>query len=486
MKSRYSALVLAFVCVFLYSSSVSALVGGAGPLASSFLMEGFSAVVEKTSPAVVSVLISGKNERRMRGQERPPTVPPENTPPEETPPENTPPPDPRNPEQSAGSGVIIDPTGYIVTNNHVVGGASSVSVRLADKREFSATIIGTDKKTDLAVIKIDAKNLPYIQWGDYDEIKVGHLVLAIGNPFGLSSTVTVGIISALGRSHVNIADYEDFIQTDAAINPGNSGGALVNMKGELIGINTAIFSQTGQAAGIGFAIPTSIAVDIVNSLIKTGKVVRGWMGVSIQEITPVLAKSFKLPEGQDGVLISDVNEIGPSHDAGILRGDVVVEFNGKQMTEVSQLRNMVAKTMLGQKALLKVMRGGKLLLIEVVIKERPSDEMLVAKNKLAPLPPQAETKKVPNNALAGLVVEDAGGADASVKGVVVVDVLKGSSAEQVGMKNGDVIMEVNHMKVANLKEYYAASEKITKTETVVLLVNRKGATVFVPLEPNKE
>ena len=196
------------------------------------------------------------------------------------------------PEQSAGSGVIIDPQGHILTNNHVVDNASEITVTLHDSREFKAKVVGTDPKTDLAILKIEADNLPALKWADYDKLQVGDFVLAIGSPFGLNSSVTFGIISALGRGNVGIADYEDFIQTDAAINPGNSGGALVNMNGDLIGINTAIFSRTGGSEGIGFAIPSTIAMDVTDALMKTGKVVRGWLGIAIQEITPALAKSF--------------------------------------------------------------------------------------------------------------------------------------------------------------------------------------------------
>ena len=450
------------MCLFFYSSPVLALDIENDPFSpssffSAFLMEGFSSVVEKTSPAVVSVLVSDKNEQSARGQEKS--------------------------EPSIGSGVLIDPGGYIVTNNHVVKNRKSILIKLQDKRQFQATVVGTDQKTDLAVIKIDAKNLPYLHWGNYDELKVGHIVIAIGTPFGLNSTVTLGIISALGRSHVNIADYEDFIQTDAAINPGNSGGALVNMRGELIGINTAIFSQTGQAGGIGFAIPTSIAIDTVNSLIKTGKVVRGWTGISVQEINSVLAKSFGLPEGQEGVLVSDVNETGPSHEAGIIRGDIIVEFNGKKIAELSQFRNLVAKAPLGKKALMKVVRDGKTILIEVEIKERPTDEKLVAKNEPSDPPPQAETKTVFDNVLAGLTVENTSEANASVAGVVIANVLSGSPAEQAGIMKGDVIVEVNHMKVTNIEEYSAVSKKIAETEIVLVLVSRKGTTFFVSIEP---
>ncbi len=256
--------------------------------------QGFSEIVKKVTPAVVNIAVTGGGGEGGRrrgglppgpfggppgGGEEPgggdlPTPPP-------MPP--GPPGGHGRPEQSAGSGVILDPNGYIVTNNHVVEGATQITVTLSDRREFTAKTVGTDPKTDLAVIKIEAKDLPSLKWADYDKLAVGDLVLAVGSPFGLSSTVTLGIISALGRGNVGIADYEDFIQTDAAINPGNSGGALVNMNGELMGINTAIFSRTGGSEGIGFAIPSSIAVDIVDSLQKTGKVVRGWMGVAIQE-----------------------------------------------------------------------------------------------------------------------------------------------------------------------------------------------------------
>ena len=291
--------------------------------------------------------------------------------------------------------MILDPNGYIVTNNHVVEGATQITVTLSDRREFPAKIIGTDPKTDLAIIKIEAKDLASMKWADYDELQVGDVVLAVGSPFGLSSTVTFGIISALGRGNVGIADYEDFIQTDAAINPGDSGGALVNMQGKLIGINTAIFSRTGGSEGIGFAIPSSIATDIVESLTKTGKVVRGWMGVAIQEITPALAKSFKLPEQRKGVLISDVNENGPSHSAGMRRGDVVVAFNGKEVQSVSQLRNLVARMAVGK---------DKEQILKVKVAERPSDEVL-AKREPGPAAPQTETVKPPDNVLASLRVQ---------------------------------------------------------------------------------
>ncbi len=249
---------------------------------------------------------------------------------------------------------------------------TQITVTLHDSREYPAKVVGADPKTDLAVIKIEAENLLALKWADYDKLQVGDLVLAVGSPFGLSSTVTLGIISALGRGNVGIADYEDFIQTDAAINPGNSGGALVNVNGELIGINTAIFSRTGGSEGIGFAIPSSIALDVVDALMKTGKVVRGWMGIAIQEITPALAKSFKLPEQRkSGVLISDVNEGGPSASAGLKRGDVIIGFDDKEIRNVSQLRNMVARTIVGRTAKVKVLRDGQEQIVNVKVGERP-------------------------------------------------------------------------------------------------------------------
>jgi serine protease Do len=400
-----------------------------------------------------------------------------------------PPPGPHGrPDQSAGSGVIVDSNGYIVTNNHVVEGATQITVTLSDRREFSAKIIGTDPKTDLAVIKIEVKDLPALKWAEYEKLQVGDLVLAIGSPFGLSSTVTLGIISALGRGNVGIADYEDFIQTDAAINPGNSGGALINMNGDLIGINTAIFSRTGGSEGIGFAIPSSIALDIVESLQKTGKVVRGWMGVAIQEITPALAKSFKLPEQRKGVLISDVNENGPSYEAGIKRGDVVIAFNGKDVQSVSQLRNLVARTMVGKDAQVKILRDGREQTLNVKVAERPSDEML-AKKEPAPKEP-TDTIKPPDNVLAALRIQALDPAmmsqmniPAKTTGVVITSVEAGSSAEAAGLQRGDVIQEVNHEVVKSLDDYQKAANKIKKDELAVLLLSRQGNNLFVAVNP---
>ena len=461
--------------------------------------QGFSEIVKKTTPAVVNIAVTGGGEGSRRRGGVPPNpfgAPPPGDEPGggESP---TPPPIPHGPpaphgrpDQSAGSGVILDSNGFIVTNNHVVEGATQITVTLSDRREFSAKVIGTDPKTDLAVVKIEAKDLPSLKWAEYDKLQVGDLVLAVGSPFGLSSTVTLGIISALGRGNVGIADYEDFIQTDAAINPGNSGGALVNMNGELIGINTAIFSRTGGSEGIGFAIPSSIALDIVDSLQKTGKVVRGWMGVAIQEITPALAKSFKLPEQRKGVLISDVNENGPSHAAGVKRGDVVVAFNGKEVQSVSQLRNLVARTVVGKDAQIRVLREGKEQLIVVKVAERPSDEMLAKKEPVPPKDAGEPAMKLPDNVLASLRVQTLDNSlmsqlniSAKTVGVVITSVESGGQAEAAGLQRGDVIQEVNHEPIKTLAEYQKASEKIKKDELAVLLVNRQGNSLFVAINP---
>ncbi len=368
-------------------------------------VEGFADIVARVGPAVVNVAVTGGGPSK--------TLPPGpfGGPPGGGPPgggpEGPPGRPPGPPGMSAGSGVIIDPRGYILTNNHVVEDANSINVTFQDGREMTATIVGTDPKTDLAVLKVKAENgeLPSIPWGKIVDLRVGDVVLALGSPFGLRNTVSLGIISALGRGSVGITEYEDFIQTDAAINPGNSGGALVNMKGELIGINTAIFSRTGGSEGVGFAISVGIAKDIAGSLIETGKVVRGWMGVAIQELTPALAQSFQLPEDrQGGVLISEVHEDGPSAKAGLQRGDVIIEYGGEPVKDVNHLRNLVARTQVGKKKEIKVLRDGKDTVLNLELGERPSDQVLAKGGA------EEEEKKAPameklDNVLAGMTVE---------------------------------------------------------------------------------
>ena len=267
--------------------------------------------------------------------------------------------------RSLGSGFIVSEEGYIITNNHVIEEADEIKVRLSDKEEFDATIIGRDAKTDIALIKIDPpKDLPFVKLGDSDELKVGEWVMAIGNPFGLSQTVTVGIVSAKWRK-IGAGPYENFIQTDAAINQGNSGGPLFNIKGEVVGVNTAIFSTTGGNIGIGFATPINLAKSVVNQLKEQGRVVRGWLGVIVQTVTPELAETFGLEE-KKGALVADIDEEGPSAKAGIEKGDIILTFDGKEITQMDELPLIVAQTPVGKKVDLEIMRNGKKITKEVL------------------------------------------------------------------------------------------------------------------------
>jgi len=274
-------------------------------------------------------------------------------------------------ERSLGSGVIVTEDGYIITNNHVVSEATQVTVSLADKREFEAKVIGTDPKTDVAILKIDGTELPLIPLGNSDTARVGDIVLAIGNPFGIGQTVTMGIISATGRSHVGIADYEDFIQTDAAINPGNSGGALVDIKGDLVGINTAIISRSGGYQGIGFAIPTNIAKGVLDAIVEHGRIIRGWLGVSVQEVTQQIAEEFGLKK-PGGALIVEVSFRSPAAKAGLRRGDIIVRYEDEEIAEATALRKLIADTPINKKVALTVWRDKRTTQVTVVIKEESS------------------------------------------------------------------------------------------------------------------
>ncbi|MGQ0695995.1 MAG: S1C family serine protease, partial [Nitrospiraceae bacterium] len=269
-----------------------------------------------------------------------------------------------------GSGVIVSSDGYILTNNHVIESAREVTVTLPDKREFKGKIVGADPKTDLAVVKIDGQNLPTVAWGDSSKLQVGEYVLAVGNPFGLNSTVTLGIVSALGRGQMGITQYEDFIQTDAAINPGNSGGALINTKGEFVGINTAIFSRTGGYQGVGFAVPTSMSKPVYESLVKDGKVVRGYLGVGIQDLTPDLAKSFGITTTK-GALVSDVKAGGPADQAGFKQGDIITAYQSSPVEDAVALQRLVTQTAVGTKVLVTVIRDGHEENLAVTIREQP-------------------------------------------------------------------------------------------------------------------
>jgi len=381
---------------------------------------------------------------------------------------------PRGHGGGQGSGVIVSPDGYVLTNNHVIDSAREVTVTLPDKREFQGKIVGTDPKTDLAVVKIDAKNLPTIPWGDASKLQVGEYVLAVGNPFGLNSTVTLGIVSALGRGRMGITQYEDFIQTDAAINPGNSGGALVNTRGELVGINTAIFSQSGGYQGVGFAVPTSMGQPIYESLVTHGKVVRGYLGIGIQDLNQDLAKSFGVPNGK-GALVSDVKEDSPADHAGLHQGDVITSYQAAPVDDAVALQRLVTKTTVGAKVPMKVLRDGHEQELTVTIGEQPGD-LKIAKA-------DSEEKEY---AFAGVAVQDLDrdtakelGIKGKVQGVVVTSVEPDSGADKAGLMPGDVIREINRQSVRSVKEFEKVSSAVKKGENVLILVNRLGASLFL-------
>ncbi|MBI3545318.1 MAG: DegQ family serine endoprotease [Gammaproteobacteria bacterium] len=384
-------------------------------------------------------------------------------------------------ENSLGSGVIVSADGYIITNNHVIAKADEIKVLLNDKREFTGKVIGTDPKSDIAVIKIDAKNLPMIPWGDSDKLEVGEYVLAIGNPFGLNQTVTQGIVSAVGRANVGIADYEDFIQTDAAINPGNSGGALVNARGQLIGINTAIFSRSGGYMGIGFAVPSNMTRAVMDSLRKDGKVVRGWLGVSIQEVTLELAKQFGLKESK-GALVSEVIANSPAAAAGIQSGDIITSFNGREVENPSLLRNMVAQTAVGKSVKVELLRDKKPMTLNVNISEQPKD--------IAQPESESTQSEGENSVLSGMEVRNLTpdiarqlGLAVGTAGVVIAAIEPGSAAEAAGLQQGDVIMEINRKPVRNLGDFKSATSKLTKKASTLFLINRNGRKLFLAIQP---
>ena len=385
-------------------------------------------------------------------------------------------------ERGQGSGVIVDPSGVIITNNHVVNKADDIRVVLSDKREFKAKLIGTDSKTDIAVIKIEATGLSPIAWADSDQLEVGEFVLAVGSPFGLTQTVTMGIVSAVGRASMGIAEYEDFIQTDAAINPGNSGGALVNIRGELVGINTAIFSQSGGNMGIGFAVPSNLARSIMDQLVGTGKVVRGWLGVSIQDLSPELAAQFGITETK-GVLVSDVMDDSPAKKAGFERADVIVEFDGKPMDSPTHLRNAVAQTPLGKKVPIKLIRDKKSKVLEVTIVEQPKSMSQSGAEENA-------ESIAPTGVLSDLEVHELTeeltsryGIKSTERGVVVTRVKPGSTAEEMGVREGDMILEVNRKAVTSVKVYERVMSGLSKDQAVLLLVKRQGRSIYLTLRP---
>jgi serine protease Do len=376
-------------------------------------------------------------------------------------------------EDSLGSGVIVSPDGYILTNNHVIDGATDVRVTLADKRQLKAKVVGSDPKTDIAVLKVDGSDFPSITVGDSSKVQVGDYALAIGDPFGVGQTVTMGIVSAMNRGNLGIEDYEDFIQTDAPINPGNSGGALINDRGELVGINTAILSGgSGGNQGIGFAVPINLARSVMSQILDHGKVNRAYLGIMVQDVTPGISKAMNLKD-MKGVLVGDVSPTGPAMKSGVQRGDVIVELNGKPMEDSRQLRNTISMMDPTATVKLKLLRNGNPTDVSVKLGELPNDKE------------QAKTEEGSSEkALDGVTVENLNaqtgrqlGLPGTTSGVVVTDIDPSSPLASAGLRRGDVIQEVNHQPVKTVAQLEEAVRKAGNNP--LLLVNRKGTTLFL-------
>jgi serine protease Do len=380
-------------------------------------------------------------------------------------------------KRGLGSGVIVSEDGYILTNAHVVKGADKVITKLSDKREIEAEVVGTDIKTDLAVIRIDANNLHPATLGDSDNLHIGEWVVAAGTPFGLSHTITTGIVSAKGRANVGIAEYEDFIQTDAAINPGNSGGPLVNLRGEVIGINTAILSASGGYMGIGFAIPSNMAESIMNSLIEKGKVVRGYIGVYMQDLTKNLARSFDY-DSTEGVLVSDVIEDTPAAESDLQEGDIIVEYRGKQVKDINDLHSWVAETEPGTDVELRLFRDGEYKTIELTVGER-GEEVAAAEEEAQP----AENIGMAVRNLTTELAQRLG--LETTEGVIVVEVEQFSIAAEAGIRPKDVIIRVEGEPVTNVREFRQAIAANDLDEGIRLVVLTRGMKRFVFLQSGK-
>lgn len=411
-------------------------------------------LAERVKPAVVSVF-------PVHGPGRPPEIPRERAP-------NAP---------GSGSGVIIDPQGHIVTNNHVVGEASEVEVRLSDKTKFIAQVIGKDPDTDVALLKIATdRSLPHASFGDSGTVKVGQWVLAVGNPFGLERTVTLGVVSGLGRENMNLSRYENFIQTDASINPGNSGGPLFNMQGQIIGINTAIINF---AQGIGFAIPSNMAKQVIQQLQARGKVVRGWLGVGIQPVTADLATKFGVSEGE-GVLVNEVFENDPAARAGIKPGDIITKLDGKPVDSPNLLSRLIAGLEPGATTHVEVVRDGKRQVLSVSLSERRENAIV------ASVPPSRSEVKLGID-VQNLTVELAEKFKLKdPKGVLIAKVDQGSVAQAEGLREGDLIKEVNRSEVSSVSEFTAAVSRVKRGETILLRVLRESRAFYVVLKTSEK
>ncbi len=384
------------------------------------------------------------------------------------------------PQEGLGSGVIVSADGYVLTNHHVVNGADVIKVTLNDGREFTAKVVGTDPASEIAVIKIEAKNLPAITFSDSDKIEVGDRVLAVGNPFGIGQTVTGGMVSALGRATLGL-DYEDFIQTDAAINPGNSGGALVDVSGRLVGINTAILSRSGGSQGIGFAIPANLARNIMEQLVATGKVVRGYIGVNLQDVTPALAEGFKL-KGHEGALVAEVMPSSPAAGAGFKNGDVIVSLNGRPVTDSRHLKLNIAGLAPETKATFEIVRDGENKKLDLKIGDREAKALARTDGRSSGgLGGSSGGAKDDTGTLNGVGVADLDAryrrefnVPVEVRGAIVTQVDPGSAAAAVGLQPGDVIQEINRHAIVGAEDAVKLTEKPDSKKTLLRIWNRSG------------
>ncbi|OGQ12608.1 MAG: hypothetical protein A2026_08030 [Deltaproteobacteria bacterium RBG_19FT_COMBO_46_12] len=374
----------------------------------------------------------------------------------------------RHKQRSGGSGVIVDKEGYILTNNHVIDGADKVKVRLNDGREFPAMVKGQDTRTDLAVLHIKAKDLPVATLGDSDKLEVGEWAIAIGSPFGLEHTVTVGVISAKGRSGLGTGTYEDFVQTDASINPGNSGGPLINIDGEVVGINAMII-QPGT--GIGFAIPINMAKQILNDLIKQGKVVRPWLGISAQDLTPEMAEQFQVKE-KEGVLVSQVHQGTGAEKAGLASGDIIKSVDDKAIKNVNELVKEIQKKKVGQKVKLSTVRDGKPITIEVTTSAMP-DKLEAAKEKEIEEKLGAQIQELTPQLAARYRISSE-----IKRGVVVIGLEDGSPADELGLQEGDVILEINRKKIETIKDFEKSIKDLNLEKGIVFRLHRRGNSFY--------
>jgi len=436
-------------------------------------LNGFAPVAKRTLPAVVNIasskivhlqqspFFSDPFFRQFFGNERQFRMPREQR------------------QKSLGSGVIVNADGYVLTNNHVIAGAEDIKISLADKREFKGHVVGSDPQTDVALVKIDAKGLPVVPFGDSSRTQVGEFALAVGNPFGVGETVTMGIISATGRGGLGIEDYEDFIQTDAAVNPGNSGGALVNVRGELIGINTAIVSGGGGNQGVGFAVPVNMARSVMEEIQKHGKVVRGWLGVSIQPVTADIAKAFGLAGKPRGALVADVTAKSPAERAGIRKGDIILSLNGKEVADSQELRLKVSMLAPGTTASLSIFRDRQERDVTVTLGESPAK----AQGEGGTAGPESSGPRlgISVDQLTPQIAREFG-LSPDTKGVVVTDVTPGSAADEGGLQKGDVIEEVDRRPMVSTDQFQRAVKQ-AGNQPLLLLINRSGDHLYVALTP---